>query len=176
MKKFLTLMIASVMMLGMLVGCGKDDTDSSDIKAPEGSTADLIEEVYKKKRPEEFHFENFDLDPADEAMINTFTGLKNGEKIKEVSASEAMGSVAYSLVMIRLNDAADAKTVAKEIKDGINPRKWICVEADDIRVAACGDLVMLFMVSSEHKDVVVAKDMVNAFKDVCGGKLTVDLK
>ena len=33
--------------------------------------------------------------------------------------------------------------------DGINPRKWVCVEADDIQAVSYDDVVLLFMVDSE---------------------------
>jgi len=80
-----------------------------------------------------------------------------------------MGAQAYSLVVVKVKDAADAETVAKEMMNGIDQRKWICVEADDLRVAAAGDTAVLMMVSSEHADVVTAADITDAFGAVAGG-------
>ena len=60
--------------------------------------------------------------------------------------------------------------------NGINPAKWICVEADDVRVAAYDDLVMLIMVSSQFEDTVTGKEIVSAFKKVCGSSLDVSKK
>jgi len=53
--------------------------------------------------------------------------------------------------------------------NGIDQRKWICVEADDLRVAAAGDTVVLMMVSSEHADVATAADIIEAFGTIAGG-------
>ena len=66
--------------------------------------------------------------------------------------------------------------VADEMLNGINPAKWICVEADDVRVAAYDDLVMLIMVSSSLEETVTGKEIVSSFKKVCGGSLDVSKK
>ena len=51
--------------------------------------------------------------------------------------------------------------------NGINTRKWICVEADQVRVASAADLIMLIMVDSQF-GATIADDMVNAFKTNVG--------
>ena len=80
------------------------------------------------------------------------------------------------LVVVRVKKSKYAADVADEMLNGINPAKWICVEADDVRVAAYDDLVMLIMVSSQFEDTVTGKEMVSAFKKVCGGSLDVSKK
>lgn len=80
-----------------------------------------------------------------------------------------MSSIAFSLVMVRTADAVDPKEVAQAMKEGINPRKWICVEADDMLVAGCGDVVMLIMLASE--DGMTAQSFVDAFQSVAGREL-----
>ena len=74
-------------------------------------------------------------------------------------------------MVVRVSDSANAASVAKSMKDGINPRKWVCVEADDIKAATYGDLVVFFMVDSDFSDTVTASDIMNAFKSICGGTL-----
>lgn len=109
--------------------------------------------------------------------VKYYTGLTDISKVKDVAVSEAMiGSQTYSLVLVQLNKAEDAETVANEMLNGIDPRKWICVEADDLQVVTQGDLVMLIMVSSEHKDTVTSGEIVDAFKEVRGGELDFELK
>nr|WP_308742895.1 hypothetical protein [uncultured Anaerocolumna sp.] len=80
------------------------------------------------------------------------------------------------MVLVRLNDANDGESVAKEMLKGIDPRKWICVEADDLQVVGHDDVIMLSMVSSSFKDSVTSQQLVDAFKEVCGGKLDIELK
>ena len=65
---------------------------------------------------------------------------------KEAIASESMvGSIAHSVVLLKLENPSDANAVVKTIKDNVNPRKWICVEASNVVVKSKGDLVVLIM-------------------------------
>ena len=77
-----------------------------------------------------------------------------------------MGSIPYSMVMVRVAESADAATVAAAMKSGIDQRKWICVEADDLQVAGFGDVVMLIMVNSDSG--MTAQSFVDAFAKVAG--------
>ena len=56
------------------------------------------------------------------------------------------------------------------LKTGIDPRKWICVEADDVQVVSYGDVVMLIMVDSTSG--LTSQSFVDAFAQVCGGDVT----
>ena len=86
----------------------------------------------------------------------------------EALASEAMiGSIAHSLVLLKAPDGADVEAIAQSVRDNANPRKWICVEADDIAAAIKGDLVMFIMIDSQMG--LPAADMVDAFSQVAGG-------
>ncbi|UKI28961.1 MAG: hypothetical protein L6V78_00885 [Clostridium sp.] len=69
-------------------------------------------------------------------------------KYKEALASErAMSSIAHSVVLVRLEDAKDADKAMKEIKEKVDPRKWVCVGVADenVLVVNRGDIVMLVM-------------------------------
>lgn len=139
--------------------------------------ASLIEQIYAEK-PVELMVGTRDLDLTDTSedglmTLKYNTGLESTEGIVEAAVSEAMiGAQAYSLVLVRVADPANAKTVAEQMKVGIDPRKWICVEADDMMVSGSGDLVMLIMVSSVFaENGLTAQAMTDAFAAVCGGEL-----
>lgn len=178
MRKYLALVLTVILALGMIAGCGKGKGGAAESLLTDKSLTDILTAIYEEKKPE-FPTMEMPTDLADEASVTYYTGLagENAGKVKEVLASEsAMGSQAYSLVLVRLNDSKDAETVAAAMKEGIDPRKWICVEADDIRVSASGDVVMLIMVSSEFAESITAEQVTEAFKNVAGGSLSVDLK
>ena len=144
--------------------------------APSGSPSDIIEKIYAKKTVE-LPLGTTELDLSDGEMFTAVTGLASSDKVKEAAYSESMiGSQAYSMVVVRVKKSKDAAAVADEMLNGINPAKWICVEADDVRVAAYDDLVMLIMVSSQLEETVTGKEIVSAFKKVCGGSLDVSKK
>ena len=82
-------------------------------------------------------------------MLQSFTGLDSADKITDVAAFEPMtGSQAFSLVMVRVADAGEAEEVAQQMKDNIDPRKWICVGADEVMAAGYGDTVLFIMLDS----------------------------
>ena len=144
--------------------------------APSGSPSDIIDKIYAKKTVE-LPLGTTELDLSDGEMFTAVTGLASSDKVKEAAYSESMiGSQAYSMVVVRVKKSKDAATVADEMLNGINPAKWICVEADDVRVAAYDDLVMLIMVSSSLEETVTGKEIVSSFKKVCGGSLDVSKK
>lgn len=200
MKKILALILAALMMMTVLVACGdktenddvnndevvdsNDDTaaDSNDDAAENNDAAvaetpaEIIVKLNEHKQPQ-FMIGEIPVDLADADAVLYYTGLESAEKIKKISVFESMmGSQAFSVVVARLNDAADAEEVANGMKNGIDQRKWICVEADDLRVVAADDLVMLVMISSEYAADVTAADYVDAFTNYVGGTLDIDLK
>jgi hypothetical protein len=171
--------IMSIMMVGILAvsltACGKAAGNEVS-KGPEGELSDIIDQIYEQKNME-LMLETTKLDLTDAETLKYYTGLSEATLVKEAAVSEAMiTSQAYSLALVRVKDSKDAKTVAKEMLDGINPNKWICVGADDLKVAGCGDVVLLIMVDSNMSDTVTAEQMVEAFKTVSAGKLDFTLE
>ena len=111
-------------------------------------------------------------DASEDALLafESYTGLKSRELIKEGAVYEPMmGSQAFSLVLVRVADAAKAEEVARDMKQNIDPRKWICVEADQVMLAGYGDVVMFIMLDSQLGK--TARSFVDAFQKVCGNSL-----
>ena len=132
---------------------------------------EIIDAVYKKN-PIDLSLETDSVDISNADMLNSFTGLDSADKIKEAVVSEPMmGSQAYSFVLVRVKDAADAEEVANAMINGIDPRKWICVEADDVRVMVKGDVVALYMIDSEFGDEMSGDGIEAALTEVLGGSL-----
>lgn len=120
-------------------GCQKQSENIS------GSLSDIMKEVYK----------NIPEDELPE-LVNGEVNKDNQEyylgssdiTYKEALASEPlMSSVAHSVVLVRTNSVKDVDNIKKEIKEKIDPRKWICVGVDEknVFVESKGDLVILIM-------------------------------
>ena len=110
-------------------------------------------------------------DVSEDALLafESYTGLKTREMLKDGAVYEPMmGSQAFSLVLVRVADPAKAEQVARDMKANIDPRKWICVQADQIMVAGYGDVVMFVMLDSALGK--TAQSYVDAFEKVCGAK------
>lgn len=126
--------------------------------------------------PVELMVGTIDVDLTDSYAVNGYLGLDSADAIEEAVASESMfGAQAYSLVLCRVKDAANAQSVAQAMRSGIDQRKWVCVIADDIRVSASGDVVMLIMISSEYASSATAQSLTDAFRQVAGGSLSTEI-
>lgn len=169
MKKTIAFSLIIILVVSMLAGCASKKAPLSD------DLPTLIDEIYKQRPVEFSHFTITPDDPDFGAMWdwNYYTGLANGDKVKEAAVSESMiGSIPFSLVLLRLNDASDARAVAEEMKAGINTSKWICVDANDLLVAGYSDVVMLVMIGESFADQgLTAQAFVDAFQTVCGADL-----
>ena len=183
MKKMISMLLALILVLG-LTACGGNNTPATEAptEAPteavvkvEGTMEELLNKIVEKQ-PVEFMGGTMPIDLTDTSedglwMIKNYTGLDNADSICEAAFFEPMmGSMAYSMVMVRTAEGADVKTVAEGMKNGIDPRKWICVEADDLQVVSYGDVVMLIMVGSDTG--MTSQSFVDAFAQVCGGNVT----
>ena len=132
----------------------------------------IIGSIYAQKAPL-FMTGTMPVDMTDEFSYGTYLGLKEEDiaAVKDAAVTESMiGSQAYSLVVVRVAEGADANALAAKMKEGINPRKWICVQADDIKCTVIGDLICFCMISSEYKDAFTADDAINAFTKVVNGE------
>lgn len=105
-----------------------------------------------------------EIDVKDEVMVNSFTGLDNGDDLQYLVVSEPMiSSQAYSFVLATVKEGVDANKVAETIKDNVNYRKWICVSAEKVYTTSSGNIVCLVMSSEE-----VAKPIYERFKTLAG--------
>lgn len=166
--KISAIFILAAMLMVLVTGCRKAEGGGKEPEALKGDLTSVIGTIYEKAKVD-LNVENTSIDLANKDMVKYNMGLEDASKIKEAVVSEALiSSQAYSLVLARVNDAADAEAVAKGMRDGIDQRKWICVMADDFQIVTHNDLVMLVMVASTMKDTVTSQQIVDAFKEMCG--------
>lgn len=150
-----------------------EPTKAADNKTLPGTMEENINKIMEEN-PVEFMGGVIPLDLEDvseDALLafESYTGLKTRELIKEGAVYEPMmGSQAFSLVLVRVADAAKAEQVARDMKANIDPRKWICVQADQVMLAGYGDVVMFIMLDSALGK--TAQSYVDAFEKVCGSK------
>ena len=174
MKKFLCVILALTMALSLAACGGKNAGSNADAPKLEGTMEELVNKIIEAQ-PVEFMGSTMPVDLADTSedglwMIKNFTGLDSAEGLTEIAEYEPMmGSIPFSLVMVRVADEANAETVAEAMKAGIDQRKWICVEADDLQVVGYRDVVMLIMVGSDTG--MTSQSFVDAFKSVTGVEL-----
>lgn len=177
MKRIFAIALSAAMLLGMFAGCGKSNAPAATTEPEKLPLADSLETIIEKiyaESPTEIAVMTMPLDLTDTSedglwALKSYTGLDSAELISEAAVSEAMiGSIPYSMVLVRVADQDNAKAVAESMKAGIDPRKWICVEADDLQVSGYCDVVMLVMIGSGNGS---AQTFTDGFAKVAGGEL-----
>ncbi len=170
MKRIIVIMLIAVMSASLFVACGKKETEKPALT---GDLTQIMDKIYENKKVE-LPLQTVPVDLNDELALSSYTGLTDASQIKEAVASESMiGSQAYSVILVRAKDSANTKNIADAMIKGINPAKWVCVEADDIKVATYDDVILYVMLSSALSDTVTANELIEAFKTVCGGTIDV---
>lgn len=136
---------------GMAVTPG-DDTAAE----PDTELSGMVDTIYEAYPVELMMMTTSAVNLGDESWCTYNTGL-TAEQAALVDAgvlSESMtGSQAYSLVLLRVKDEADAQTIADAVLNNIQMNKWVCTMADKARVATFGDKVLFVMSNSELADV-----------------------
>ena len=126
----------------LMSGCG--------VKNVEGSLEDIMTKVYGDIPSNQLPMMLSNIEITSENQ-EYYLGT-NDITYKEALASESMvGSIAHSVVLIRLNDSSDAEKVVSKLKESVNPRKWVCVGVEEVKVENNGDLVIVIM-NDTHKD------------------------
>jgi len=144
MKKIFAILFIGLTSLTIFTGCAS--------KNVEGSLDELMTKVYAELPQEEtpMMLQNVEVNAEN---MEYYLGVSDID-IKEALASEsATGSIAHSVVLVRVNDGKDVNDVMTKIKENVNPRKWICVgvEESDVVVKNKGDLIILIMSENHEK-------------------------
>ena len=176
MKKILSMILALSLVLSLAACGGNAAEPTTEAAVSVDATCEELVNSIIEKQPVEFMGGIMPVDLTDTSEdglwnIKYNTGLDSAEGLTDAAVfGPMMGSIAFSMVMVRTAEGTDVKAVAEGMKNGIDPRKWICVEADDVQVVSFGDVVMLIMVDSTSG--LTSQSFVDAFAQVCGGSVT----
>lgn len=123
----------------LFIGCGKNQ---SNIQEP---LSDVMKKLYENISEDEMPL----LETVKVTKENQEYYLGNVSfNYQEALASEpVMSSIAHSAVLIRLKDTKNIESIKKEIKEKVDPNKWICVGVEDknVIVVSKGNLILLVM-------------------------------
>ena len=142
-KKALLLLLLCLSILP-LTACGN--------KTVEGTLGEIMTKIYKDIPSEELPMlETINVLEMAPDNIEYYIGTKDIEYSEIYAREPIMGSIAYSVVLVRMKDGADIEAAKTKIAETVNPRKWICLEVakEDVIVKNKGDLIILIMVKDE---------------------------
>lgn len=144
MKKKIFLSIMCLLSVTLLFsGCGKKEGNLSY------TPTEVIEKVYAGL---ENDLPMLATTEINDENLSYYLGVESLDYKEAVASEPMMGSIAHSIVVVRMNEGADIEKAKQEIKDNVDPRKWICVEAESVFVESKGDVIILIMSSNEKAE------------------------
>ena len=140
--KKLSLIIIMLVAAVVLTGCGN--------KNIEGSLEDIMTKLYAEIPEDQRPMMLMNTEVTDE-NVEYFLGSKDIEFEEALASEPGIGSIAHSVVLVRVKDNANIQAIEEKIENSINPRKWVCVgvEEDDVIVEDKGNLIALIMIEDE---------------------------
>lgn len=151
-KVIFVIVIFSIALL--FTGCGNKNID--------GSLDDLMAKVYNDLPKDQIpmFLENYEINDDN---IENFLGTKDIEYEEALASESGVGSIAHSVVLVRLKEDADVEKAKEAIKENIDPRKWICVgvEDDEVVIKNRGNLIIVIIEENEENREILEKGFDN---------------
>jgi len=66
-----------------------------------------------------------------------------------VTSAPMIGSIPHSVVLMKLAEGTDVAAVAADIEANMDPRKWVCVEAETAYVKTSGQYVLMVLSTAD---------------------------
>lgn len=107
-------------------------------------------------------FESYAVSKEDAPYVIGYEGFSS-DFVEALAYGPMMGSMAFVMVVFRLDEGADAQAFADDIKANADPAKWICVCADSVQTVVSGNTVLFIMSDTASADLLTA-----AFSQVMG--------
>lgn len=157
-KSLILLCVLLALCLSLLPACGSGNAQNADPLADK-ALADIMTELTADLEDMPMTMEQ----PLDAETFAFYSFVEYEEGFEGLASEAAIGSIAHSIVLVRVPDSADAASVAASMEENMDPRKWICVEAEKAAVMQAGNTILLVMSRTEVADTVLQN-----FSDMTG--------
>ena len=144
MKKILALTLIFVLGLTM-AACGAPASSATPAAGDTMSLTDMMANILTI----EAEIPKVSDIPLTDDLFKNFAFIDPIEGAEALASEAMVNAAAHSVVLIRVPEGTDVATVAKEIETNMDPRKWVCVEAEKSIVATHGSTILLVMSSED---------------------------
>ncbi|MEL7610429.1 MAG: hypothetical protein AAGU74_13130 [Bacillota bacterium] len=138
-------LIAALLTLLLLAGVAACQSPAAGSNAAvQGSLEEIMAKIYAGAKVEMPELVNTEITGENSKY---YLGVENMEFNEALASEPLMNASPHSVCLVRLNDDQDVEAVKKQIKENVDPFKWVCVgvQEDEIVVDNIGDLVVLIM-------------------------------
>jgi hypothetical protein len=137
MKK-IALALSLLLCVFLLTGCGGNTEGEPNI---EGSLDEIMTKVTDGVGTEMALMTS----PITEDTFKNYFFIDYIEGSEGFASDAAINAIPHSIALLRLPEGTDGAAVEEEIRQNLDPRKWICVEAEEAQVVRHGDLILVAM-------------------------------
>ena len=76
-----------------------------------------------------------------------YIGVRGIPFTEGIASESVIGAVAHSVVLLRMAPGADIEGAKRQIRDGVDPMKWICtgVPREEVVVESIGNIILLVL-------------------------------
>lgn len=175
MKKILAILLALATILSFAACGSSSDSDEAATTTTEavaelsGTLEEIASQVLAKTSTIEIALmDPMELDLSDLDTVNYYLGVSSVDSIERAVFSDPMiGSIPFSMCLVKAKDGADTEALKNEILEGVNYNKWVCVAAEKVLVSSCGDTILMIMSTEEIVD-----DVYSAFSAVASNNVS----
>ena len=174
MKKAI-LAILAVFVAAFITSCvnnnttdGSDNADTNEINTNSSTEdsekvnniddmeiSDILKKVTDGITPDELMLDTVIAD--DESFASFFFIDAPSEQYEALVSMPMIGSIAHQIAVVRIKKDENISTLAEEIRENADPRKWICAEAEKTAVLTKGNVILVAMSTAEIVDAAVEK-------------------
>lgn len=149
---------------------GMEEPGAEQPAEPDADLTKLLDGMYAAQDPG-LGLMTTAIDLNDATWLKYYTGMERADGVDAAIASEAMISAqAYSVILLRAAEGTDAAALAEQLLNSVDPMKWICAQADDVRAVASGSYAMVAMLDSAYADSITSEQLAAAFLQAVGGE------
>jgi nitrogen regulatory protein PII-like uncharacterized protein len=152
MKKLKSIILLLILTLSLSLYACTTEKQSSGNKDTNGNLEDIMETIYDELGEDLGELVNTEVTSEN---LSYYIGVDKLD-FEEALASEPMMSTSpHSVVLVRVNESTDIEKVKADIKEKVNPFKWVCVGVDEnnIVVENVGNLILLVMDNNYSEDI-----------------------
>ena len=162
MKKTLLIML-TLLLVFSFAACGTNNTGTNpdgggNNSVIDGSLEEILAEIYDTAElSDQFReyietgLQTTEITPDN---ITYHLGTADLEYEEAIASEPIMSPSAYELCLIRVKDGADIEKIKTDIKENVDPMKWVCVGVDpkNIYVDNIDNVVVLIMSDDAGKE------------------------
>lgn len=150
MKKALIALLSAVMLLSITACSRSEGNGDGKEELVTEPLADIMDAILEGTDGE-IAVDNADIS---QDRFSWFFGVDAIEGAEGYSSEAMIGSIAHSVALLRVPDGTDAVKLAGEIKNSVDPRKWICVEAEKTIVKQYANIILVVMSFEGNADTI----------------------